>query len=267
MEISVIMPICNVLDSQYDCRLRGLKYVVNEFLLKQKNIKLEIILVEQIVNKANRTYKGNIKGIKVITARHKVYIKNWLFNIGVRNSKYDNLILMEIDIFPWDKNENYLYGLVKYAKSKNLKWCFGWDRLARLTEEETERYVKDSSWFGRPKTEKKTAPRRGASEGGIVYFGKSFWNNKFSGANELFCGKGGNGNDNEIAYRARKITNTYKTYKKTIVHLWHPKTKWDNRLHNYNFKLLVKTYAGANMQGMLNANKDKLGRIKGPFKL
>jgi hypothetical protein len=220
--IDYIIPVCNIGDLDFGIRCENISFLLKEFLAKQTNILLNVILVEQIINDNLIRYQDNIvipKDLKIniLTVQHPIFIKPWLYNIGVRNSISENIIFGEADVFCGDPN--FLSGFLEQIEGK-IKWCFIWYTVKKLTEEGRRKLLSfdrlNESDYHR------VYPAHNRCEGMGVYFDKSFFRNELGWANELFKELGGN--DNELAYRAWKASGEYIKYPSTLIHLWHPKS-------------------------------------------
>lgn len=223
--ISVIIPIGDGYNGKaLQHRWESLNYSLENFYGKHKDIEVVIVCQNTTIpnvtsdillrvfsgGKENRTYKS-------IVLRYKVFNKGWCCNVGVRNSRYDNIIIAESDMFC---NVHYLHNILFLKK----KWCFGWSKLIYTSELQRSQVLRGQiDWIDTKS--KHATPRKGFSEGGFVYFKKSFYLS-IGGFNEWFEMLGGM--DNEIVRRAEHITRDYPKFPITVYHLWHPVCKSSN---------------------------------------
>lgn len=182
-DLSYIIPIYK--PDKY--RLASLKYHTEEFLHKQVDVDVEVLVMEQ----------DHVK--------HPVFNKQWLCNRGVRKAKADTIAIADVDVYC--SHQEYLYECLK--KMNSCSWCFGWDRLIYEPNGPIGNAIRDDY------------PYPGVQEGGIVFFRKQLWQD-MGGANEYI--KALNGPDNDIAMRAYYITRTYEQLAVTLNHRWHPKS-------------------------------------------
>lgn len=174
-----------------------------------KNI--HVILVEQIRKNQKRCYKDVIN----IDPTHMTYIekhydgpfvKGWLYNIGINNSKTENILLAEADNF---QEPSYYGDIYQFINTRKLKWFICWDNLIYLDE---NRINKIRNLRGTHK--------HGQAEGGLVYFEKYFLLNDVGGCSEWFRGLGGI--DNDTSWRAHHESKTFVHMPGRIYHFWHP---------------------------------------------
>jgi hypothetical protein len=232
--LDYIIPICNTGGGDYEDRLAALNYLIEHFLARQTDVDLHLILVEQVVDSILSTYISGVvfpPGLDhtTVTVEHPIFVKPWLYNIGIANTKYDDFILAESEVY---SDQDFLRNVLDFANAKSLKWCFCWDQIYYLSQKCRDILVKTDrlkielppkpmgyydamacGWCHRK------TPSRSGAEGGMVYFQKSFWEDQLHGANELLRELGGN--DNDLAYRAYRLSGTYATYSLPIYHLWH----------------------------------------------
>ena len=201
----------------------------------------------------NKLYTNNLdvpKNLNITkkVVRYPIFNKPWLYNIGVKLSKTDNILLAEGDI---NVNRKYFIELKEFIKNSNKKWFFAWNRI-KYWNENADKVLRDDK------------PRIGMAEGGIVYFNKSFyWD--IGGANEHIQELGGI--DNELIRRASFISKTYDSFEWIINHMWHPiskvkKDKWKKGKHrpdNVRIYCYTKAKPGK-MIGILLNEKQGTGR-------
>jgi len=214
-----IIPVANINNDGFNHRLKNLNSilrVIPDFV--------NVIIVEQMINPIYKLYSNNLDQLSTDLnlmkklVRFHTFNKGWLNNIGVRNSKTNNIILAEGDI---NINRQYFIGLKDFILKNKYKWFFAWNKIIYWDETLSKKLRVDS-------------PRKGMAEGGLVYFDKDFyWN--IGGSNEFFQELGGI--DNELATRARFASNEDKSFEGTINHMWHPvsnlkKEKWKLGKHH-----------------------------------
>lgn len=246
-----IIPITNMDDDGFKYRLNNLNIVLR-LIPKMVNV----VIVEQMLKPVNKLYTKNIDIPKDISITKKVvkypiFNKPWLYNIGVKLSKTNNILLAEGDI---NINRRYFIQIKKFIEKSDKKWFFGWNRI-KYWNENADKVIRDDT------------PRIGMAEGGIVYFNKNFyWD--IGGANEFIQELGGI--DNELIRRASYISKTYDMFKWTINHMWHPiskvkENKWkDGKYRPNNVKIYYYTKANpGKMIGILI--NEKQGNISKPL--
>lgn len=219
--ISYIIPLCNLGDEDFNSRLKSLNYYINTFLRNQKGVTIELIIVEQVVDKNLSTYRSfiNSSTIKIINVSYPIFNKGWLINIGVKNSSYNNIIVSDVDTIC--RGKTYLKDFIKYINSNSLSWCIGWKKIFYLSLESKENLFYTNKLVLND-YERYSRVTKGGAEGGIVYFKKEFLVSKLGGYNELFQELGGI--DNEIIRRAEFLTKSYNVFSRVLIHLWHKVT-------------------------------------------
>jgi len=199
---TLIIPVCNINGPDFEDRVDN----IHNQLSPYKNDLLKIIIVEQIVNDKFPTYKdtiGNVDhNVKFIQINYPIFNKSWCYNIGVKASESNDIILGESDCIPY-RPLRYFKPLYNYIKNNNLKWCHCWDRITYYDV------------FGRVVRE--DTPRRGMCEGGLVYFDKDYyW--KIGGCNEFLQELGGI--DNCLIRQAEYFTKS-KPFNWKLIHQFH----------------------------------------------
>lgn len=208
-KINYIIPVCKYLGNtpDYPYRIENLKKIFDSFLVKQEEIEIRVILIEQSLD-GNTYFVGKFeyaKGIKVVelVCHYPVFNKCWLNNVAAKHAQGNHLIFAETDVCA---NQNYITNFFEHVRQTKLDWCIGWNRLLWMSKDNSIQRIINIK-------------RRKGNEGGIVYFQKSFFDS-IGGYNEWIEALGGP--DNEIAERAVCASGAYETYSKSIYHLWHP---------------------------------------------
>lgn len=259
IKMDYIIPVANICNDGFAHRLKNLNCilrVIPDFM--------NVIIVEQMINSTHKLYSKDLNplpkdlSITKKLVRFHTFNKGWLYNIGVKHSKTNHIILSEGDI---NVNRKYFIDLKNFIFSNNYKWFFAWNKIIYWNGNFSKKLRIDS-------------PRKGMAEGGLVYFDKDFyWN--IGGSNEFFQELGGI--DNELVARARFLTGEDKLFEGTINHLWHPvshlkKEKWKlgkhhlvNRTIYYQVRnnpkaaidLLKKMNPGDSLSPIGNSHRDK----------
>jgi len=223
--VDYIIPLCNM--GTIDCRhrIQSINYTIRKFLAVQKDININLILVEQIIDKNLPLLTSSLIipqkiSSKIIKVSFPIFNKGWLYNIGVKNAISNNILLTEADVFV--NSKEYLKGVINYATTKKINWFFAWNKIYYINSKakdilfSEDRIVLDN--YDRVST-----PNVGSTEGGIVYFNKEFYMNSLGGASELFRELGGI--DNEIIRRSTFLYPHYIKYPHRIIHIWHKKSE------------------------------------------
>lgn len=219
-KVTYIIPVCNMVDSEFDNRLESLNFMIFEFLGKQTNIEIDLIVVEQVVNNDFRKYTDYIKAPENINYNNFVvsyrdFDKPWLINIGFNNLNTNHVLVAEMEMY---SDKDFFSDLIKWANNKKYQWFFAWNRIYKTSELERKKILELKQEYSNGTGEFITA-KRGLSEGGIIYWHKEFFLALGMG-NEWIKYLGAV--DNEIISRASCITRNYPKYEIDIMHLWHP---------------------------------------------
>jgi predicted glycosyltransferase involved in capsule biosynthesis len=200
-DYDLIIPIHYGHDDDLVYRIRNLSLVI---LTIPYNI--NIIIVES-TEKNKETIWENLdyyrSDIHYIKKNYNGFNKCWLYNVGVNNSKTNNIILGELDCPVKPLHFNNIHD---YIKEKKCQWTFCWDEIIYLSEDLS-------------KINHRWKPRKGGPEGGLVYFEKNFYY-EIGGMNEWMSGLGAM--DNEVMSRCRYKTKKEYKVPGTIYHFWHP---------------------------------------------
>lgn len=246
-----IIPITNMDNDGFEYRLKNINIILR-LIPKFVNV----IIVEQMLKPVNKLYTNNIdipNNLKITkkVVKYPTFNKPWLYNIGVKLSKTNNILLAEGDI---NINRKYFSELKTFIEGSNKKWFFAWNRII-YWDKKADKILRDDK------------PRPGMAEGGIVYFDKNFyWD--IGGVNEHIQELGGI--DNELIRRASFITKTYDSFNWTINHMWHPisnvkKDKWKKGKHRPN-NVRIYYYTKANPGKMIGILiNEKQGNFNKPL--
>lgn len=208
LKFDFIIPICNMNNDGFEERFRNLMVITNNL---PKNNSVHLILIEQIINKENPKFLDHLNipeklDHTKVFVEFPVFNKPWLFNLGVKESKYQNLLLSEMDV---NINPGYIEKIEEYLLDINKpgkKWFFAWNKILYWNKELN-------------KVEQEHTCSKGMREGGLIFIKKDYyW--EIGGGNEFIQELGGP--DNEFIRRAEHLTNNYPKMKGTIHHLWHP---------------------------------------------
>ena len=265
--INYIIPVSNTAGPDFDQRLQNLQFSLDHFISKQSGVRIHAIMVEQIVDSTLPSFINNLSipeetenfFFDLIPVECPVFVKPWLYNIGVNASPSDHIILAESDV----TSVSFLKEFLDYVKEKDLKWCFMWDKVFKYTEEATKNLVTYYEMDEKGATV--LSPEPGLCEGMGVYFRKDFFLNDLHGANEMFQKLGGN--DNELAYRAHKLSGTYECYPHDVIHMWHsPSHMKSGAVHNLNDNLKLFLKEGDNYKKVNDfLSTKKLGNVYKPL--
>jgi|GEM_PF-799990 len=197
-KLSCIIPVLNKGESDFDFRLNTMSKV-----LPRIPNWVEIIIVEQVIDKKLIKYTDIIKDkrYKKIIVNSPIFNKSWLYNIGVKNSSTNNIILSESDM---DFDKGFFKHILDSIKPET-KWFFCYNRIIYYNKH-------GGLWLDRK-------PEIHNTEGGFVFCKKDFyW--AIGGMDENIIGIGGN--DGHFIRRAEYITKDYPTINQTIHHRYHP---------------------------------------------
>lgn len=246
IDFDYVIPISNCNDKEYKFRLKAMQTLI-EYLPSN----VHLIIIEQVVNPNYKTYLSKLylperlKNTQLIV-KHKTFNKAWLNNIGINNSKTNNVLFAESDMVI---DEPYIEKLHQYILKIKPKWCVCWSNIIYWNKDE--------------KTAKRVYNNSSIAQGGIIYFNKPFLRSKIGGFNELFSNLGGI--DNEIYTRASTLQKP-KKLNYVIHHMWHPTSplkKKKTRLINKKLCRFTKTNAKF-INHILVKEKNSLGNLKQP---
>jgi len=263
MKIDCIIPLANLGDGSFEDRVINLQLLIERFILAQKEVECNIILSEQVIDRSLPTFCSRVKcdAINVIKY-HPIFCKPWIFNSGIQYATGDYVVLLEAEVI--QINSNYFKSVVEWLQSIKSPWCIGWNKIFYLSRKSRDLYKKLNRLEILKDPEAPhlfKQPKQGGTEGGIVFFEKEFWHNRFYGCDELYKLLGAN--DNEIAYRAKSITQRYLLYPLSCYHLWHPTSKLKEGEHRETnrrrFLQLVKDSNWKIVQNVLLQYKGKMG--------
>jgi len=231
--IDVIIPVCNMVEESFEDRIETLNFSLEHFYAKQQLTNIRVIIVEQSLDGKLFPYLNRIKcpeglDIKFIDIHNETFNKQWCTNCGVKKSDREYIAIAECDMF--SMNDKYFGEAMLHMEQRDLQWAFGWNKLYYTEKEDKVAIIKgeDIDWDKRKHVE----PKRGYSEGGIVFYKREFFND-FGMANEFVKGLGGP--DNELSSRAEFVSKTYASVPQTVIHLWHTtknKTQMGHRKNN-----------------------------------
>lgn len=238
-DFDYIIPVCRFNNNSFEYRKKNLEFIIKQ-LKKQKNVKINIIIVEQILSEENKESFLNFdKDINYYKVFHKVFNKSWLYNIGAKKSKTDKLFFGEGDCCFFDKH--YFEKILSLLK-EDIKWCFCWNKIKYFDKISSEKILSEDNNFVETEYDYKRefTPHKGSAEGGIVFYRKKFFLEDLHGYSEFFENLGGE--DNEVVFRSSKLTNSYIKLPFTIYHLFHPRFENISEEHKKNIKFLKITY-------------------------
>jgi len=267
-KINYIIPVCNVNEKEYDYRLKSINFLINEFLAKQTNIELNIIIIEQFINEEKKDFTSNIEipiwiNHKCIGVEYHTFVKPWLYNIGFKEAKTEHCFISEMESLTTERN--FLSDILDIVKEKKYQWCFCYDKWYFLNEEQTNDYLQNKSIDSLEEIHF-TIPEPKSWAGGIIYFNKDFWWNHLHGANEMY--RNLIGNDNELTMRAAKSCMNTNTCQKNLFHLYHPKSDLKYPSEVINRKMFHYTKGGRNHEAVNKfLAKKNLGNLDEPLDL
>lgn len=221
--VDYIIPLSNSGNADFHDRVDNLNLALNGFLARQSGVDLTVYLVEQVIDEALPLMSAQARipaGLKVVvkTLRAPVFCKPWLYNVGVRISHGEHLILADVDNYA---DQDYFAGLVAFADQRNLQWCMAWDTLLFLTRDEKTALMACGEFIP-AKGRKYGYPGPIGSPGNAgaaLFFRRAFLCNEVLGVNELFRKWGYE--DSELLFRSFKASGTYEKYPVCTMHLWH----------------------------------------------
>ena len=204
-KLDLIIPVYNGGDD-FIYRLRNMNIITSAIPYE-----VHLIIVEQV--DGNETFWENLhiqrSDITYIPVEYSgVFNKGWLYNIGLKETKTENVILGESDCL---FEPLYFNNILKHLKNNPpLQWFHCWDKILYLSESMDTVYKKYNNIAGGP-------------EGGLILFKKNFLFS-IGGANEWLEGLGGI--DDDLVIRASYITGRQRfKMEGTIYHYWHPNSK------------------------------------------
>jgi len=195
--ISVIIPY-----TDGDSTRKRAFYGLMADVFSQTHMDYEVILVEELFEKHSKVpFKFNNH---IILRYEKPFNKSWCINVGVRQAKSNNCVILDADM---QLPEDYLEMFDQFPKNK---FCVGYrDILLQVGRDNPEPRKKNYK-------EVKTA-------GGAWYVDKEFfWS--IGGMNESYFGYGAE--DNDFYMRAKHILGVIHCLPVDLTHSyhhWHPK--------------------------------------------
>jgi len=174
-----------------------------------KNIKTqtykdyELIIVEQVFNTSSKDF--NCKHIRISYDKDNRFNKSWAINVGVRNSKYDNLLVVDADML---FGNDYFQKISAFSKKHN-KFFMGYSKLhCNIGKDNPEERIHDQTYL--------------KAAGGVWYVNKDFfWS--IGGMNETYFGYGAE--DNDLWQRANNRLHCIFGLDYEVTHMyhdWHP---------------------------------------------
>jgi len=265
VEVSYIIPVCRI-DSDILPRLNALNFQINNFLAIQRNVKIELILVEQVIKRPYNLKKYiNIPkhiSFKHIVVKYPIFSKSWLYNVGFRSAKFKHCFVAEMEIS--SLYNDHLIDIINHVTKENKNCYYGCKGVFFLGEELTKNLI-DTNKVRVEQETRYSQIHIGKLAGGLVYFKKCFWMNRLGGANECFSNL--LGNDNEIAIRTTDIDKRFKheKFNHELLHLYHPVSKMKKAgKRSLNRKMVYFTRRHCKLISHFLSTK-KLGNIKAPL--
>lgn len=254
--VDIIIPVCSMIEQSTEERIEAIRYGLRTFYGRQTRVDLRVILVEQALGDQlhylprlqdgkGPTVFGNAtcEGVQVflVPIKYPIFNKPWCCNVGVKMARGENVVISESDMCG---NQDYFAELINEMGSRGLRWMHGWNQLYYTNHEERAWLMShpgENLPGYRQKTVKRSndalvAPKRGYSEGGIVFFKKELYTS-MGWANEFLQELGGP--DNDLAYRAEMAAKTYEAFPAEVYHLahfWRKKTA--NKLRPMNKRII-----------------------------
>jgi len=175
-----------------------------ECIKKQTYKDFELVFVEMLFDNPSNVVISNGKHIQLKYPPHlqdRMMNKSWCINVGVRNSQYDNLVVMDADMC---FDEGYFQRIVDYSQ-KGDKFFICFDKIfCEIGRDNPEERI-------RPAFLLKTA-------GGVFFIKKDFfWD--VGGMNESYFGYGSE--DNDFWRRANHLLGTINNMPDSIQHTYH----------------------------------------------
>ena len=172
---------------------------------KQTYKDYELILVEQLFDKPTELDIKDCNHICISYSENDKFNKSWAINVGVRNSKYNSLLVIDADMV---FGNDYFQKIVDFSKD-HPKFFMGYSKIHCET--------------GRDNPEKRVHVQTYLkAAGGVWYADKDFfWS--IGGMNETYFGYGAE--DNDFWQRANNVLGLVDGVQYEITHAyhhWHP---------------------------------------------
>jgi len=223
--ISVIIPYTK----GDEIREKNLKQLLSN-IKKQTYKDYELILVEMLFDKPSELNIENCNHICLRYPQNDKFNKSWAINVGVRNSKYNGLFVIDSDIMFGD---DYFQKVVDFAKD-NPKFFMGYSKIHYETgRDNPEKRVHVQSYL--------------KAAGGVWYADKDFfWS--IGGMNETYFGYGAE--DNDFWQRANSVLGKVNGLQYEVVHAyhhWHPENSHFplNKERIEKFNIVMSNLGGA----------------------
>jgi hypothetical protein len=224
----IIVPLCNYYKNSFGHRIAAIKYIYQNFFIKQKGLG-KIIYVEQALE-TRTPYLDEIRcfaiqnpgpyKVALVGVKHPVFNKQWCINVGVKNTESPDIVIADCDIWGRDNIFDRTFRLMRLS---NSPWAFAWNRMVQTDEKERGDCIIEGCF---PIGSRSVVPSRGGFEGGFVAFKRQFFID-IGMANEEMTELGGV--DNDIVMRAEYASGQYLKNPAVAVHLWHPRPRIQDR--------------------------------------
>lgn len=238
-DLDYIIPVCNFNNNSFEYRKKNLEFIIKQ-LKNQKKVKINIIIIEQILSEENKeSYFNFDTEVSYYKVFHKVFNKGWLYNLGAKKSKTNKLFFGEGDCCFFD--EFYFEKILNLLK-EDTKWCFCWDKIKYFDNTSSNKVITEYNNFveNNYSYEREFIPQKKSAEGGIVFYRKKFFLEELHGYSEFFENLGRI--DNEVIFRSSKLSNSYIKLPFTIYHLFHSRFKNNPETYKKNVFFLENTY-------------------------
>ncbi len=215
------LPVSFIITYRKSCerREKNLFFVINN--IKKYFPKSELILVEQDDKKKFNAKNINYDINHIFVYNNSKFNKNWGYNIGSINAKYNIFIFHDADVF---MNPDNLAKSILYLE--NYDSVNPYNELYYLSKNTTDRIHKKGIDIRKNNNLNGKHMKRPAPCGGIyIIKKKSFF--KIKGFPENFEGWGYE--DKAIQIKTEKFTNNRKDLKDTLYHLSHKTNRKNNR--------------------------------------